>query len=888
MGLSNMSDEELLAIAGGGETPSAPTADLSSMSDEELMKIAGEPVVRKQTEMATQMAQETGSKEDAMAKAKAIKDPAERDQAIRDAMRLGTMTEGEANSEQQEANEFIATNQSPIKLKSGEIAKPFSVDEAGIEPTLVTLDLVTAGLRSKGIKTAVGMYDEITKGFLERGEYSDVVNTAVRKYAQRKGVSDTKLDEILHGVPTNKQALRISNYLGEESSGVLRQAIKHSDDLKLSMNRLIKKRIKDIEAVADIKNIYEYDKVAKQGFTDMVEKVSSMNIGVDATDVTKGIDTTKILGGKDDALKSKIDSLTKIIADRPNQQLSDLLNIQKEINDLMDSSSSGTGMYMLQKLKSNLAKTIDNATPAELSDVMNTARHNFASAKQNIKLAETIQASKDQNGVINYANLKQKLVDDKTLNTYETKATINILEQFDTKFNSDYRVFGHAAGTSLDGGALGAIGVALAPIKEFVIRWGEFGNNVAMQKQIAATLKESKSPLEFVSKIVRNKKTPEEMRQVMLNKLTKLDKTDLSALEIKELNIINTDLVRDLKKSELALRGKKQVISKAEYRLEKLQTQLITAQKKKDTKGSVIYDLQERVRLAEEDVVLANQRHDLDEEAVSVLRNQVEGTKSSMFDEMNNDLDEMMEKFKPGKKTTGVLGAAGSANAAGINYNEDDNRTVHTIKQGDTAEGIAKMYNISQAEVEKQFGNGQIGAKINITPQGYPAKGFVMPDVVKRQEAEGNEEMILKPHKPTKESGVTVGYGYDIKTKSLSTIKSDFELAGIPVDKAIKLHNGKDMELTPREAASLANVSWMNAYRKGTRIGLPLNNMPPKARDKVISLLYRGDIVKGSSSYRGDLYKLAKKGDIKKIDELAMSDKAPEVLRNRWSKYEEG
>ena len=865
MNLAEMSDEELMEIAGQTAPASTPTAGVAEMDEAELMAIAGIKDTPK-TEMAQQMEQEKSGKKAALAAAKAIEDPAERDQAIRDAMRLGTMTSGEASEEEAQANEFVAANQAPIQLKSGEIKSGFSVEEASMEPTLLVLDLVTAGLQSRGVKTAAGMYDAITEGFTKRGEYALVVNSAVKKYAKRKGVSDSKLAEILNGVPEDKQALRIANYLGEESAGILKQAIKDSDDLKLSMNRQIKTRVKDIEAVADVKSIEAYDEVAKQGFTDMVDKVSSMNIGVDASDVTKGIDTTKILGGKDDALKAKIVNLEQIIAEKPTQQLSDLLNIQQEINALMDKTSSGTGKYILKQLKTNLGDTIDKATPAELSGVIKTAKTNFAAAKQNITLAKTIESSKDANGVINYNQLKTKLADDPTLNTYETKATINILEQFDKKFNSDYKVFGASAGTSTDGGVLGAVGAVLGPIKRLLFRWGEYGNNVAMQKQISTALASSKTPMEFASKIVRNKATPEEVRQVFLNKLAQLNKADLSALEVKELKVINTDLANKVKKAELVVRGKQQAVAKADYRLEKLKIQLGRAKQKATTPGDVIYDFKEKIRLAEEDVVLANQRADLEGETLDTLRKQLAGTAIG-FTALSSQLN----------AAEGMLD--------GMINDMEQTPIVHTIKSGDTAESLASLYNLPLEEVKANMPSDQIGAKVTLKPQGYPVQELTMPDVVKRQEAEGFEEAILKPHKPSKNSGLTIGYGYDIKTKDLKKVKRDFKKAGIPEVKALKFYNKKDVSLTKEEALKLADVSWIDAYKKGTRIGIPLNDMPLQTRDKILSLLYRGDIVKGSSKYKGKFYKLAMAGDEEGIDKLATSEEAPIELRNRWKKY---
>ncbi|HNQ20010.1 MAG TPA: hypothetical protein PKI46_02995, partial [Bacteroidales bacterium] len=71
----------------------------------------------------------------------------------------------------------------------------------------------------------------------------------------------------------------------------------------------------------------------------------------------------------------------------------------------------------------------------------------------------------------------------------------------------------------------------------------------------------------------------------------------------------------------------------------------------------------------------------------------------------------------------------------------------------------------------------------------------------------------------------------------------------------------------------------------GMAIGIPLNDFNDNDRIKVMSLLYRGDIVKGGRGYRGALYNLSKKKDISKIDKyIRKNHNVPEYLKTRWNK----
>jgi len=230
--------------------------------------------------------------------------------------------------------------------------------------------------------------------------------------------------------------------------------------------------------------------------------------------------------------------------------------------------------------------------------------------------------------------------------------------------------------------------------------------------------------------------------------------------------------------------------------------------------------------------------------------------------------------------TLGTVGYASKSDAAPIDY---------TIKDGDGVESIAYKNNVSKEEVELSLQGIKVqpGNKISLNTNAYPIDSVnKIPDVVKRVEVD-NVKQALEVHKPTKSSGYTIGYGYDSKEKSISKIAKDFEAAKIEnhKEKAIMLKKGEKFTITEEQANALSDNAWLGSYRDGMAIGIPLNDFNDNDRIKVMSLLYRGDIVKGGRGYRGALYNLSKKKDISKIDKyIRKNHNVPEYLKTRWNK----
>lgn len=145
-------------------------------------------------------------------------------------------------------------------------------------------------------------------------------------------------------------------------------------------------------------------------------------------------------------------------------------------------------------------------------------------------------------------------------------------------------------------------------------------------------------------------------------------------------------------------------------------------------------------------------------------------------------------------------------------------------------------------------------------------------------EAEG---VRMKPYKDTK-GVVTVGVGYAFN-KDRSEIEADFKAAGIPISKIDGLMKMDGTQLTPKETASLADVSYdRHGVQKLEKIGIDLKSMNPMLAEIGVVQAFRGDIIKGGSGYQGKLYDYLKNNDLDGMTKYVKSSgEVPKEVRQR-------
>lgn len=136
--------------------------------------------------------------------------------------------------------------------------------------------------------------------------------------------------------------------------------------------------------------------------------------------------------------------------------------------------------------------------------------------------------------------------------------------------------------------------------------------------------------------------------------------------------------------------------------------------------------------------------------------------------------------------------------------------------------------------------------------------------------SEGGLYQTRYPHVPDKDSGLTIGRGYDLKTKTKTEIFTDFIHAGISEGHAkkfigaghinikgktakeyIKDNEIEDFSLTPIQQLRLFNISFSKEKRNVKRIlsykrmgELNLDKVHPAIKEILVDLKFRGDFTK--------------------------------------------
>lgn len=403
-----------------------------------------------------------------------------------------------------------------------------------------------------------------------KDKWGDGVLSVVQQFGERKGLTNEEVSKMLEGVPKDKQALVLANMLGEAAHGVMKQSVNSSDDAAFEMLKRVRARVHNLDTAADVENASKYMSVAKQNYGDMVEKLKDLNIGVNTGDAFKGIDLYKVEGWKTSAVYQDLEKLKNRIDKDPIMSVPEVLAMKQRVNDMAETAVGGD-RAILAKLNHSIDSLLENADnlPSEVSTIIKAANVDYRKAAQNLDLADTVTKAKDEKGVINYDALAKKL-EEKGFDTNEAKVTSELLNEYNKKFGNDYRVFNPAKGTNPDNGWLGFISAVFGYAKSHLYRFGEGGNNIAMQKLILKDLKNSKTPFTMASKISANPNVSDEIRNNFISMLKDIDKADLTSYDINALKKVTTDLSKTARQLDLKIRGAEIAINKKQARYDLL------------------------------------------------------------------------------------------------------------------------------------------------------------------------------------------------------------------------------------------------------------------------------------------------------------------------------
>lgn len=409
------------------------------------------------------------------------------------------------------------------------------------------------------------------------------VSQEIYDFAERSGLSKEKVNYILEGVDREKHAFILANYVGPNGTGVIKQALKSSDTAIMNFNKQANARADSLRQIADKDAMDEVLKVAKDNYEDLVELFAKNPIAMDATNLLKGVNLkTPLTGFNEGKLFKSLTDLRSSIEKGGNIiSVDDLLRLNQDLNEIIPKLTLTSEKVQMQILKTNVNNILrmsDNL-PAEYRVMVNSALDGYSNAMQNQALVDAIKASVNPHNRIDYSKVVTRL-EKEGLNTPESREVLRIAQEYDRKFSNDYRMFQNTLGTDTGGGVLGFVGLLLSVVKEYAIRFGEYGNNVKIQKQILSMLKKSSNPYEFVAKVSTNFDTPASIRSRFTDILNNAKNVDLTGYNIDGKQIAArlqqsaVKLDNQIRSIELSIDGQVEKIAKLQARFKEAPTNM--------------------------------------------------------------------------------------------------------------------------------------------------------------------------------------------------------------------------------------------------------------------------------------------------------------------------
>ena len=477
-----------------------------------------------------------------------------------------------------------------ITDRAGENAK--QTDETKKKDILTTGDVA----KDAAIGAVMGVAASKIGDWLGAHGHPDI-DPKVLKFFIRKGYTEQQARSAMSGIPYESQAYRAAMMTEEAGQGVLGRAMAQSDDMANKGLLKAKHRAQDVYKVADTENVEAMEQVAKDNFSRMKETVKDKNIPVDTTDIFKGIDiqTTDI------QLLSNVEkqllSFKQRLANDSSRNLDEVLTFRETLNKLNDTATPYE-KKLIKQVKTNLDDVVDKLDD-DVYGLVKQANNDYRVAMQNKELATAVKNATNEHGIIDYKKLKTT-IEESGISTEQAKATTELLESYAKKFGND-KVFVPQTGSKNWRSVMSLLGAISSEAQRRVIKWGEFGNNVAMQEMIIKYLKSSDTPAVTSSKIVTDYKMPsqvlEEFNNTLEKAVTKLDglntggvvrnSTELNQLR-GQLQVARNEtpkLQRKLTQVENRLRGYENQLSNINSKINKFNGGDLTSDQKRTLKN---------------------------------------------------------------------------------------------------------------------------------------------------------------------------------------------------------------------------------------------------------------------------------------------------------------
>ncbi len=527
MDISQLSDEELLKLA-------SPQQSISSLSDEELLRLAGnqpkvqEPITGK---LEQQMTQEKSIKDKAIADAKLIKDPAQRDQALRDAMRLSIATSGEVSTDVKEATDYSATHGVPVKTYEGKTIGMNDVTEkplvdVTLETVMPTGKLIGTGVLKQVEIDIIGQLNSRLGSISKGTEY--LVNRIVAGLPEEEAIAKSnEIINLVSSIPEEHQAYALAN-MAEGQMGLdnIKKAIvnaKNDSELAAKLNNTLKDRQQIVQSITSGNSDVG---AAQAKWSEMLKTVEEASPGQFSTEPLKSsLDyVSNIYGLEGTSKASQIVRQIKADTSEPTLSASQALNMRKGINELIRKASRGSReLRELDTIKSKLDNFIETTLPPEVNKLVSDTTAEYARVVNNKQFSEIITKNSNKDIGVDWSKV---LVESKKAGLKSDEVTIatNIAKEFEKKFKYDKQLTNAALPRGVDeaqGGLMFFLTQVSNKIRDVAapIYNRTRAENLRIQDEIVKSIKQGTSFTETLTGLAKNKSIPDEYRLGVFQKL---------------------------------------------------------------------------------------------------------------------------------------------------------------------------------------------------------------------------------------------------------------------------------------------------------------------------------------------------------------------------------
>ena len=363
--------------------------------------------------------------------------------------------------------------------------------------------------------------------------------------AKKLGMRRDELLETLKDIPREDQVKYLSMMGGQKSEGVLKQSVRESDTLKTKLAEEINTRTKAIDEAAGTGDMKKIKENADEMYSTMKSTLDESGVQVDMSSLVDGIDEIKKLTVEGDTLGNKIRQIGLEIEDNPIYNIGDVIDLRESINSVIGSTKKGKVTAKAKQLKQNLDNILKESVPKEYSKFVDDSVEVYRNMKQQEELVDILSksgvrkttgtSSDYELSALDYGKAKNKIIT-AGLDSPESMQTLDILEVFSKKFNNDFSVFGvtKTKGVNPEEGMLTVWSKLVGGLKATLWRFGEYGENIKLQKAISNSIENANTPVDFATKLIRSKDVPNQIKDKLkenLSNIENLSKSDANRIK---------------------------------------------------------------------------------------------------------------------------------------------------------------------------------------------------------------------------------------------------------------------------------------------------------------------------------------------------------------------